>query len=295
MINYLNSIYKILNHPLNKDNRFKAFSRIVWWKTNQLFFHYPSFVQLTPETKCICYPDSSFGGLVVYTKYPEYDEMSFVYSFLQADDTFCDVGANIGAFSLIASSKIKSGKIFAFEPSAKALEYLEENIRLNGLDNKIKVVTKVVSDKAGYEYFSVGKFSEVDHITTNDNSEGKNIRIASITLDGFLTDLKVYNIDLVKIDVEGAELKVLKGLKQYLSKGRVGVVIFELNSRSLKFGNTHLATAQFLENYGYKLYKFCGQNKVTKLSNEDLKNKETSNVLAVHNSHKLRVKRLLSI
>lgn len=293
MINYARSLYNILNHPTNKDVKLKTLLRIVWWKINQNFFRQPSIVELAKGIKCVCYPDSSFGGLVVYTKYPEYDEMSFVQSFLQPNDIFCDVGANIGSYSLIASSKIKSGKIFAFEPSPKAVDCLKENIRLNGLDYKIKVVAKVVSDKVGYEYFSVGKFSEVDHIYTLNDDKREKAKIASIRLDEYLSSQKINKVDLIKIDVEGAEFKVMQGLKRFLKKGKVGVLIFELNSHSVKFGNTHIETVEFLEKFDYKVYKFCGKNKIVKIKNKDLKNKETTNILAVHSSHIFRAKKFL--
>src|SRR3989344_3811026 len=143
LFRYLFFLQFILRHPFNKNKKLKTLLRIFWWKINQTFFKFPVVVELIPGLKCICYPvDSDYGTLVVYQKFPEYGEMNFLLDNLKDNDTFIDVGANIGVFSLLASSKIKKGKVFAFEPSPKILAQLYANIALNQKTDRILVAEK---------------------------------------------------------------------------------------------------------------------------------------------------------
>jgi FkbM family methyltransferase len=210
--------------------------------------------------------------------------MNFIYDYLEKDDIFIDVGANIGAHSLMAASKIKTGKIFSFEPSLKALKYLKENIQINNLTKVITVIDKVVSNKTGYEKFIMGKHSEVDHIGGwNNLSQDTNI-IPSITLDKFFKIQKISYVDLVKIDVEGAELKVLEGLKDYLARGKVGAIIFEINSNCVTYGYNSEDIVKFLKQNRFAIFLLGDNYKLNKLTINNLRSLHTFNALAVHKS-----------
>lgn len=285
-MNYLFSFQKVLNHPNNKSAKIGTLGRLLIWKLNQLFFHLPKIVNLTPEMKCICHPDSSFGSLIIYTKLPEYEEMNFIYNYLKKDDIFLDVGANIGAHTLMAASKIKTGKIFSFEPSSKALRYLKENIQINNLNSIVTIIDKVVSDKNGLEKFIIGKHSEVDHIGEKDDQLHEMKTIPSIGLDKFLTEQKINYVDLIKIDVEGAELKVLKGLRGYLAGGKVGMIIFEINSNCGIYGYSVKDMINFLEQYDFLLYSLDSKDKLSKLIVKNVDSLHTFNAIAVHQSKK---------
>ncbi|MDD2822973.1 MAG: FkbM family methyltransferase [Candidatus Daviesbacteria bacterium] len=294
-MNYLLSFQKVLNHPNNKGAAMITLGRLLLWKLNQLTLRRPVIVNLTQEMKCICHPDSSFGSLIIYTKFPEYEEMKFFYDFIKKDDVFVDVGANIGAYSLLASSKIKKGKIFAFEPSKKAALYLRENIKLNHLENLVTVIESVVSDKDGFEKFTVGRHSEVDRIKSPETSTQSVRTIASTTLDKFLKSKRITYIDMVKIDVEGAELKILKGLKSYLKNSSVGSILFEVNLNCKDYGSTIDELFNFLEDKGFIIYSILENNKIVKLKRDQFDHNNTVNALAVSKSRKAqgRIKRFL--
>lgn len=287
-MNYLFSFQKVLNHPNNKKAKINTLGRLLLWKLNQIFLHKSIIVNLTPEMKCVCHPDSSFGSLIIYTKFPEYEEMNFIYDFLKKDDIFVDVGANIGAHTLMAASKIKTGKIFSFEPSAKALKYLKENIQINHLKSKVIIVDRVVSNINGFESFTLGKHSEIDRIGEKGDIFHKTKMIPSVSLDKFLLENKIDCVDLIKIDVEGAELKVLEGLKDYLSKGKVGVIIFEINSNCGVYGYSVKDIINFLEQNNFILYALDSKSKLSKLIVKDIDSLHTFNALAVYQSKKVQ-------
>lgn len=286
-MNYLFSFQKVINHPYNRNAKIHTLGRLFLWKLNQLFLHKTITVNLTPEMKCVCHPDSSFGSLIIYTKLPEYEEMNFIYNYLEKDDVFIDVGANIGAHTLMAASKIKTGKIFSFEPSEKAILYLKENIQINNLNQLVTVVDKVVSNKNGFEKFIIGKHSEIDRIGNHTDLSYKMKTSPSISLDKFLSSRKVPCVDLIKIDVEGAELKVLEGLKNYLDAGKIEVIIFEINPNSEKYGYTSKEVINFLQQKSYLLYSLGENNKLSILTVDDLYSEHTFNALAVYKSKKI--------
>lgn len=152
--------------------------------------------------------------------------------FLKAGDTFIDVGANQGEYSLWAARKVKAkGKVIAFEPMSQLFDQLTENIQLNEPFRKTITPVKLgLSDKKG----------EVTLYASEDSNEGTNtiyttdkfsIELGKIqldTLDEQLEKLKINKVNFLKIDVEGAELQVLKGALNTLKNNRP-ILLLEIN------------------------------------------------------------------
>jgi FkbM family methyltransferase len=280
-MNIFKSLIKVLNHPLNKNQKKKTFFILTWWKINQIFFKIPAIIEIVPNRKCICYPQSSFGSLIVYTKRPEHMEMKLTELILNKDSIFLDVGSGIGDFSLIASNKITTGKIFAFEPSKEPLQTLKENIAINFLENKIKVIDQVASDRKGQITFEETSVSEVSHI----GYSLKGIKKKTNTLDNIIKDNKLNNIDLIKIDVEGAESLVLKGLDDSLQKEKVKSMIIELNSNANSFNSSKIKLVKNLIRQNFKVY-VINEESLSKFNHKLIKESETINIIAVHKSFK---------
>lgn len=278
MKKYFSSFLWVINHPNNRSNLFLTILRIFIWKINQVFLNIPKVVNIQNGIKFKCYPDSSWGGLVIYTKLPEYFEMKFVNKIINKGDTVIDVGANLGSYSLIAASKVGKGKVFAFEPSNIAYKRLLENITINNMDDKIKTLRVAVSDKKGYLDFSDLSRPEVSHVSYI-QSQGST-RIKSITLDGFIKRQKINKIRLIKIDVEGYEAKVLEGASEILKRGIVDYLLIEINKDSLLFKLDPTKTFNLIKSYGYKTYYFRNSDKLTPIA-EFSDNKKTINIVAI--------------
>jgi FkbM family methyltransferase len=283
-MNYFKSLIEVLNNPMNKGNKLKALLKIIWWKCNQLFFHIPAIVQLTPEAQCICHPESSFGGLVIYTRFPEYHDMNFIYNLVKTDDIFFDVGANIGTYSLLAASKITNGKIYAFEPVLLNIDKLSQNIKLNNFDNRIEIIEKVVTDSNGIEPFVSCEITEISHIShLNGFKEEKHLMLPSVKLDTFAKENGVSYVETLKIDVEGAEYKVLEGFNEYLTEGNVGVLLIELSPKAKFFGIEPTKVFTFLIQRNYNLYTFNRSNRL------DLMDVDTFRLSRTKNNNKVKL------
>lgn len=270
---YLIFLISVLNHPTNKNHQLKTMMRIIWWKINTMFFHLPCFIELAPGIKCICYPHNShYSTLVVYNTFPEYGEMMFVKNILRSDDVFIDIGANIGAFSLLAASKITNGKIYAFEPSPHILPILKQNIALNNKFDRIEIEKVAASDKEGNINFDISETPDYNHIVSSNEVKRKSINILTKTIDFFLKRKNISHVKLIKIDVEGAEMIVLKGMQKSLQQRKVDALIIEVNKLSFaRFGFSVKDMRGYLEDFGYNLYMFNNTYELVKF--EEQKNK----------------------
>lgn len=279
MIKFLTSLIWILNHPDNRNKVLHTLFRIVWWKINQLMFKFPVVVELMKGIKYIAYPNSSFGGLVVYTRLPEYHEMNYFYNLIDSTDIVIDVGVHMGDYSLLAASKITSGKVLSFEPSKEALRVFRENILINKYENRIEVYPVVASDKQGSVSFVDSNISEVSHISFSLKSTKNKNKVKSLPVDSIIQSQGISKIKVVKIDVEGAELLVLRGLEKSLTKHLIKNIIVEVNSDCINYGYAPTDTFEYLKKFGYKLYFFNKQGKLKNLMSFPL-NKKYVNIIA---------------
>lgn len=248
------SLFRILSENKEIKGKINVIIRIIWWKTNQILFHLPTLVTFNEGFKCICYPNSSYAGLIIYKQYPEKEELEYVHKTLSEKDVFIDVGANIGLVSLIASSKIKKGKIYSFEPSDIPRRTFQENIRLNNIKN-IYLFDEVVSNKIGNIYFSRESACEIDHIAFLNRDGLGIVRKKSVTIDQFVKQNKLNNVDLLKIDVEGAEKYVFEGMINSLRNKIIKKIVFEVNPKCVNYGYQTSYTPELLKHYGYKIYE----------------------------------------
>ncbi len=264
MYKQIASLLDVVEHPLNRKDKIKTLFRILWWKFNQYFLNIPAVVEIQDNVKCICYPDSSYSGLVVYKKLPEYYEMKYIANILENNDRFIDIGANIGAISLIAASRIgKKGRVYAFEPDINVLPRLRENVCLNDYKN-IEIFNKAVSDSVSRIKFVNEGLSEVSHLAYSDNETVSVDSVKSVTLDDFVLTRKIKKIKMLKVDVEGAEMKVLLGAKKALS--RTSYLLIEMNKNSLKYGYTFDQALNFIRRSRFDVFMFSDSGKLVKIS-----------------------------
>jgi FkbM family methyltransferase len=162
----------------------------------------------------------------------EVDEMGFVLQMLRPGDTFIDIGANIGSYTLLAGS-IPDTKIVAIEPVPSTFKYLENNIHLNRLCDRVIAHCKGLSDEPGILKFTKS-LDTVNHVAIATDDKEALLDIPVLTLD----DL-AYNVDpvLIKIDVEGYEMPILRGAIETLKKPSLLAVMLETNGSGNRYGN----------------------------------------------------------
>jgi FkbM family methyltransferase len=161
---------------------------------------------------------------IVATGFYERATTFLVRDVLKKGDTFVDVGANIGYFSVIASRSVgEHGEVYALEPSTEAFERLKMNVAINGATN-IRIVPKAAHRAAGELRLYLSDIQDGMNSTLGIIKHSASRTIQTTTIDELLGNKK---IALIKIDVEGAEREALIGAKNVLSSGNCTKVIVE--------------------------------------------------------------------
>ena len=195
-----------------------------------------------------------------------FEENSYYYisDVLQSGQTFVDVGANVGYFSLFASKIVgPRGRVIAFEPGEFACGLLRRNRELNrlqwlkihqlGLGDKDETVSFNCGNPGMDVYSSLG---EIRHQNAAKVSFSE-IEIELRRGDNWANENGLHHIDLMKIDVEGGELQVLKGMAGILREHRVHRLLIEISrDMASAFDYAPKDIFSFVEGFGYEWFGF---------------------------------------
>ena len=183
-----------------------------------------------------------------------------------------DVGANIGLHTLNMARIVgNTGRVFAFEPDPSNFEILEKNVKINNYQNII-LEQKAVGDKHGrttlYQSDNPGNHRL---FPLTKQAKGQ-IQVELTSLDKYFTDSNLANkINFIKIDVEGFEFSVLKGMKNILKNNKKIKILFEnMQINTIEAGFTPIKVLNYLTSYDFKL--FClddSTNKLLHVSNNE--------------------------
>lgn len=190
---------------------------------------------------------------------------SLFRSMLKEGMVVVDVGAAMGFYTLLAAKRIgNSGLCYSFEPDPYCFKTLVKNINVNSWNN-VKPFQLALSDRNGKRRMRLFM-----GFTSSKNIGGTYIANV-VTLDSFL---KTTDIDIVKIDVEGAEYEVLRGMKKILELGKVKIICEVHPSHLLSLGYSTTDILDILKQYNYSIYLInedSGLTPVTTISNERIK------------------------
>lgn len=172
-------------------------------------------------------------------------------------NTILDIGGNIGQMALLFAKFAK--KVFTFEPIPETADRLQENINLNNLGERIVLSNVALTNFIGKISFGLPPAGNRGTGSTVITEQSKNrlIEVDAITLDEFIRSNKVTKIDLIKMDIEGAELFALQGMREMLTAPDKPIIILEMTigmMRQAGYGSRELL--DFLSSYGYDCYEF---------------------------------------
>ena len=194
-------------------------------------------------------------GLMLRT-HSEYEPLltEYLRANVKQGDAAVDIGANVGYFTKQLSGLVgKKGKVVGFEPSDTNWKYLTKNVA--GFSNVI--IEKIaLGDSKGIQ-----KFSE-DSANPGENGLSKSgkLQVETTTMDGWMKAKLIKNINLIKIDVEGAEVMVLNGAKVMIRNQKKIIVICEYNPEALlKLGYTTNDLIKSLRSCGLKIHEIIDE------------------------------------
>ncbi len=220
----------------------------------------------------------------------ESNETHWTMQLVREGDTYVDLGANIGYYTVLASKLVgDTGKVFAFEPDPVNFSILERNVQLNGLTNVV-LEQKAVSNEPGTLKLFLNETNKGDHRIFQTEAGQQSVEVEAVRLDDYFADYDK-PIDFVKIDTQGAEGVILEGMDGILRKNEdivMAIEFFPLGLSGLNFKAEDVV--KFLRGHDLMFFDIGpGGNKINNFSlvNEEylarytIKNEYFTNLLVV--------------
>ena len=180
---------------------------------------------------------------------------SLLQKLLTTRSIVIDVGANIGYYSLLASRICKEGMVYALEPVPHLFDELTQNIQLNQATNiRSFQLAAGEEEKQGVIYLSSEDNQGMSSMAIPENYSGNTTDINVVSLDTWQELKELPSIDLIKIDVEGYEIPVLKGMQGLITLHQP-VILIEINPETLAyFGQNAGQVMELITESGYQTY-----------------------------------------
>jgi FkbM family methyltransferase len=267
----------ITHHPLNKHQKSLAVRRWLKWQVGSRLVPGPVVVNFVNDAKLLVSPGMAGATGNIYTGLHEFEDMSFVLHFLQKDDLFIDVGANIGSYTVLASAAIGATSI-AIEPLPSTFKHLMQNLYLNNLNQLVTAWNLGVGSQPGVLQFTAD-LDTVNHVVSD--REKSSINTISIKMDTLDNVVAEPSPNLLKIDVEGFETPVIAGADHVLSQDSLEAVIMELNGSGSRYGFDEMALHRKMLEYGFNTFTYSPFDRT--LTPLDGKNLQSGNTLYLRN------------
>jgi FkbM family methyltransferase len=188
-----------------------------------------------------------------FHKYESLD-VAYLRSAIRPSDICFDVGANTGFFSIVMGACALEGRVYAFEPIPLNYHLLSANVLLNGLP--VDAYEVAVSDKVGEALFSQSEDSAYSSlVAVGRRPEVQKITVPTISLAEFASREGIRRIDVMKIDVEGAEQLVLEGAAEILARSTMAprLLMVELYDANLApYGSSIAQIVRLVQSFGYQ-------------------------------------------
>lgn len=234
------------------------------------------------------------AGAIYYYGFFEANLSNFFINFLQEGDTFFDIGAHVGYYSMLASALVgDTGKVVSFEPTPRTFKSLEENAKTK---KNIRVYNNAVLDKeTEIEFFDYGpKFSAFNSFkkrTSSDiyfRNDAEKIKVKTISIDTFCKERNVVPT-LIKIDAEGSEHLILAAMSSVLDTSHPLVTIEVSGGEEWK--DNCMKSIKIFVDKGYDCFEISLEGYLSKHTIKEVYGYD--NLLFVHPSKRSAVEHLI--
>ena len=212
----------ILRHPIAGRTPVRSLMRYADWQIRSRRMS-EVVVPWVGDTRLVARSGMSGATGNIYCGLHEYAEMAFTLHMLRPGDLFCDAGANIGSYSVLASGVIGATTI-AIEAAPETARHLRRNVDANAIGHLVEIHEVLIGPVVGQAYFSSGNDS-TNRVT--DEAERGARPLPMTTLDAVLNGRCPV---MMKMDIEGYEEQALAGAEKMLSDERLQAVCIELFS-----------------------------------------------------------------
>jgi FkbM family methyltransferase len=229
-------------------------------------------------------PDWRGVGKLIYTFRDYYEpELAYLEKHLSPGKVFVDAGANFGIYTAMASKAVsEAGRVIAFEPSTRAFPVLQRNIAINGFKN-VLAFPVALTDKPGrarlYHHSAVGSDALAKDSSFPPDAYAQEIETES--LDNVLAKTSIKRVDVIKMDVQGAEELAMRGASETVTSMRP-VIVFEYHpAGAISMGLEPDGAWRFLRGQNYEFFNIGQDGKCTRLLTPP---ELIANIVAIHRS-----------
>jgi FkbM family methyltransferase len=245
--NWQHDVSKKLDRLLN-DVEFIKNRVTTYLGRNEALTYLPDETPLFVNTDDMGCPLNFMNG----GKYEE-DYFTVMLSFRKSGQTFLDIGANLGVYSIRLGQYMRTGHMHAFEPIPRIRELFKRSSFLNGYDHLLTIHDNAISDHEGEAVLNVPNAHAGGASLETSGGDANGLRVALRTLDGMMP--ADFRCQLIKLDVEGHELQALRGMTGVLSRSEDCMLMFE---KLASHSGIEADVMALLSNIGWKVYGIEG-------------------------------------
>lgn len=238
----------VSNHPLYRHRRGRGLAEFVWAQCSSRLRRGDIIVDFPDRTRLAVAPWAKGAAHFIFPRLCEFDEMAFVVHFLRAGDLFVDIGANIGAYTVLGGG-VAGASVLAVEPSHRTFQQLRKNVELNRLTERVTLLNAALGREAGVSRLTDDLGTE-NYIVTD---PGAGTEVPVVPLDD---QLKGRVPALIKMDVEGFETEVFAGAGRTLASFQLAAMVVERNNSGARYGFDEAALHERLRRHGFQPYAY---------------------------------------
>jgi FkbM family methyltransferase len=193
----------------------------------------------------------------------EDDVLKTLLDDIEPDDVFYDIGANIGVYSCLVDNILSAGSVVAIEPHPSNAERLQKNVSSNNLETT--VIQEALSNEEGEVELAVAVESHTtspghnlielnESVKEYSEASAQTVTVDMLKGDHLISKENLLSPTVIKLDVEGAELDVLRGLEKTLSRNDCRLIYCEVHRDHLQtFGGTESEVHDILTEHGFSI------------------------------------------
>jgi FkbM family methyltransferase len=222
----------------------------------------PETVRVGEATVSINPRDPVVSGALAFRLY-ERHEIELMRRLCQPGEVVVDIGANVGLYTAIAGIRVgPAGRVFSFEPDPESFSFLQQTVRLNGLENT-HLVNAAVSRMAGRARLYRSSENRGDsRLYAYEGSDGS-LEVDTLCLDDYLEARGIGEVDVIKIDVQGCEGMVIDHMERTLRRSPRLRMLMEFFPTGLRQAGTDpLTLLAALQGWGLTCHEIKGDGTV---------------------------------
>ena len=241
----------IAAHPLNRHRKAQAVLQYLKWQIGSRLVPGQVVCDWVGGARLLARTGETGVTGNIYCGLHEFADMAYVLHATAPGDLFVDIGANVGAYTILACAA-RGARGYCFEPVPATYRRLLDNIRLNALGERVTALNIGLADRPGQLSFTADE-DTTNHVVTATDSHDNVINVEVGTLDDVLRGASPA---LMKIDVEGFELPVIRGAHATLSNSALHSVVMELNGSGRRYGFDEAEIVSLMHGYGFRAHSY---------------------------------------